>query len=63
MNCCAVLPDRPPWASFPFVCFEEQLLFRHVDAAALRQHAHDFLELFFVRRAEIDGHAEARHQG
>ena len=48
---------------FPLICFQKELFFRHLYAAAPCEHADDLLELFFLRRAEIDRDAEPCHKG
>ena len=46
----------------PLVCLEQQLIFRHVNAALLCQYPYDLLEFLFIRRAEIDRHAKPGHE-
>ena len=43
----------------PLICLKKELIFRHVDAAALCKHSYDLLEFLLIRGSEVDGHTEA----
>ena len=47
----------------PLVRFRKKLLLRERNVRPLSQRLHDLLKLRLVRRAEINGHAEAVYQG